>query len=280
MKALCKRLLILLFTMYGIAVQGQKDSLSTGALDGMSLEELLNMKIVSASGTAELWIDAPLSSSIVTKEEIRKANCTSIMEALKLVPGVMVREQSNGNYDIYIRGMENVPPNGSFDIASTTTLVMIDNRPIYSYLRGGTFWETLPVDLNDVEKIEVVRGPAGALYGPNAINGVINIITRKLTKNGLYAVANSQAGSNHTLITNGSVGYKTDKWSAIFSGNYQYRDRSQTSYYEYWRNQELEASSYLLNLSGDTIPNLPAWYPRHSLAMKKSAGNVFVNYEP
>jgi len=157
---------------------------------------------------------------------------------------------------------------------------MIDNYPVYNYLHGGTFWETLPIDINDVEKIEVVRGPAGALYGPNAINGVINIITRKLTKNGVYAVANSQAGSNNTLITNGSVGYKADKWSAIFSGNYQHRDRSQTSYYEYWRNQELEASSFMLDLSGDTISNSPAWYPHHSLAMKKSAGNVFVNYEP
>jgi len=280
MKTCCKLLLILLLTLYGIAVQGQEDSLSNGTLDDMSLKELLNMKIVSASGTSELWMDAPLSSSIVTKDEIRRTNCTSIMEALRLVPGVVVKEQSNGNYEIYIRGMENIPPNGSFDIASTTTLVMIDNRPVCSYLRGGTFWETIPVDINDVEKIEVVRGPAGALYGPNAINGVINIITRNLTKNGAYAVANSQAGTNHTLITNGSAGYKADKWSAILSGNYQHRDRSQTSYYEYWRNQELDASSYMLDLTGDTIPNLSAWYPRHSLAMKKSAGNVFVNYEP
>ena len=280
MKTYYKLFLILLLFLPCAAAYSQEDSVSKRGLDDMSLKDLLNMKIVSASGTAELWMDAPLSSSIVTKEEIRRTNCTSIMEALKLVPGVMVREQSNGNYDIYIRGMENVPPNGSFDIASTTTLVMIDNRPIYSYLRGGTFWETLPVDINDVEKIEVVRGPAGALYGPNAINGVINIITRKLEKNGVYAVANSQAGNNHTIITNGSAGYKGNKWNAILSGNYQHRDRSQTSYFEYWRNQEIERGAYMVDMAGDTVTNLSSRFPDPSLAMEKSAGNVFIGYEP
>lgn len=280
MKTFCKLLLLFLLTLYGIGVQGQEDSLSTDALDGMSLKELLNMKIVSASGSPELWMDAPLSSSIVTREDIRRTNCTTIMEALQQVPGVIVREQSNGNYDVYIRGMDNIPPNGSFDIASTAILVMIDNRPIYSYLRGGTFWETLPVDINDVERIEVVRGPAGALYGPNAINGVINIITKQLTKKGPYAVVNSQAGSNHTIVTNGSIGYKADKWSAIVSGNYQHRNRSQTSWFEYWRNEEVDNPSYFVNFQGDTVKNLSQRYPDPSLAMEKAAGNVFFNYDP
>jgi iron complex outermembrane receptor protein len=280
MKTHYKLTLILILFLSSITVKSQKDSLSNLALDDLSLKDLLDMKIVSASGTSERWIDAPLSSSIVTKEEIRRTNCTSIMDALKLVPGVVVREQSNGNYDIYIRGMANVPPNGSFDIVSTTTLVMIDNRPIYSYLRGGTFWETLPVDINDVEKIEVIRGPAGALYGPNAINGVINIITRKLEKKGIYAIANSQAGSNHTFITNGSVGYKAGNWSTILSGNYQHRDRSQTSYFEYWRNQEVHDPSYLVDMAGDTVTNVSSRFPDPSLAMEKSAGNIFVNYQP
>jgi iron complex outermembrane receptor protein len=280
MKTFSKLFLSILIFLHCSAVRSQEDSLSNDALDGMSLKDLLNMKIVSASGSPELWMDAPLSSSIVTKEEIRRANCTTIMEALRLVPGVIVREQTNGNYDVYIRGMDNIPPNSSFDVVATTTLVMIDNRPIYSYLRGGTFWETLPVDLNDVDRIEVVRGPAGALYGPNAINGVINIITRNLVKKGAYAVANSQAGSNKTIITNGSVGYKGDKWSAILSGNYQHRDRSQTSYFEYWSNREIENPSYFVDLGADTVTNLSVRYPDRSLAMKKSAGNVFFNYDP
>src|SRR5438105_13784916 len=142
----------------------QSDTAKHNAYESLSLRDLLNVKIVSASKKSEFLFDAPLSVSVVTKEEIRKAGCTSIMEALRLVPGMIVREQSNGNYDIHLRGMDNVPPNSAFDITSnTTTLVMIDNRPIYSYFKGGTFWETFPIDINDVEKIEVVRGPAAAL---------------------------------------------------------------------------------------------------------------------
>src|SRR5919107_404523 len=170
-----------------LTASSQTDTTSQNHYDGLSLKDLLNVKIVSASKKSELLFEAPLSASVVTKQDIHRAGATSIMEALRLVPGMIVREQSNGNYDIHLRGMDNVPPNAPFDVTSnTTTLVMIDNRPVYSYLRGGTFWETLPVDINDVEKIEVVRGPAGALYGPNAVNGVINIITREPKIQGLY----------------------------------------------------------------------------------------------
>ena len=261
-------------------VYSQSDTTKPSHYDDLSLKDLLDMKIGSVSKKAELLFDAPLSASVVTKEEIKRAGCTSIMEAMRLVPGVIVRQQTNGNYDIHIRGMDNVPPNASFDIASTTTLVMIDNRPVYSYLRGGTFWETIPVDLNDVEKIEVIRGPAAALYGPNAVNGVINIITRHTKKDGLYIVANNQQGSNHTFINNASIGFQSDKWSVIASGNYQDRQRSQTSYFEFNRNDWIDHPSYFINFTGDTVSNINQRFPDQSLAMNKYAGNVFLNYNP
>lgn len=254
----------------------QTDTSKHNPYEDLSLKDLLNIKIVSVSKQSEFLFDAPLSASVVTKEDIRKTGCTSIMEALRLVPGMIVREQANGNYDVYLRGMDNVPPNGPFEGNSTTTLVMIDSRPIYNYLKGGTFWETLPVDLNDVEKIEVVRGPAAALYGPNAVSGVINIITRHTKRDGLYTVANSQRGNYNTFIHNASIGYQKKKWSMIASGNYQMRDRSQTSYYEMYRNQWLENPSYLINLLGDTTKFNT---PDPDLAMKKYAGNAFLSYD-
>jgi len=273
---IAKALTGIAFFMFCITdVFSQQDSLK---LDELSLKDLLNVKIVSVSKNSELLFDAPLSASVLTKEEIRRAGSTSVMEALRLVPGMIVREQSNGNYDIHIRGMDNAPPNASFDIASTTMLVMIDNRPIYSYLRGGTFWETLPVDINDVEKIEVIRGPAAALYGPNAVNGVINIITRQIKREGLYLVANAQKGSNQTAVNNASVGYKSKKWGMIASGNYQDRDRTQTSYYEFNRNQWLDNPAYFLTFNNDTATNVNQRYPQKDLAMKKYAGNIFLNY--
>jgi len=259
----------------------QADTATFNAYEDLSLKDLLNVKIVSVSKQSEFLFDAPLSASVVTREEIRRTGCTSIMEALRLVPGMIVREQSNGNYDIHLRGMDNVPPNAPFDVTSnTTTLVMIDNRPIYSYLKGGTFWETLPIDINDVEKIEVVRGPAAALYGPNAVNGVINIITRQAKKQGLYAVANNQQGSHHTFINNASIGYKEKKWSAIASGNHQHRDRTQTSYFEFFRNTWLNQPSYFIGFNRDTVTDVNTRYPEPELAMRKYAGNVFLSYDP
>ena len=257
----------------------QKD---TTGLNDMSLKDLLNVKIVSVSKQSELLFDAPLSASVVTKEEIQRTGCTSIMEALRLVPGMIVREQSNGNYDIHLRGMDNVPPNSPFDVTSnTTTLVMIDNRPIYSYLKGGTFWETFPVDLNDVEKIEVIRGPAAALYGPNAVNGVINIITRQPGKDGLSLSANSQQGGYHTIINNASIGYRLNsKWNIGASGNYQSRDRTQTSYFEFARNRWIELPDYFIRFTGDTATNARERYPDPEIAMRKYAGNVFLNFSP
>jgi len=245
----------------------------------MSLKELLNVKIVSVSKSAESLFDAPLSASVVTKEDILKSGATSIMEALRLVPGFIVREQSNGNYDIHLRGMDNVPPYASFSLTSnTTTLVMIDDHPIYSYLHGGTFWETLPIGMNDVERIEVVRGPAAALYGPNAVNGVINIITKNLDKRGWYATVNNRQGSDHTYLNNASIGYKFNKISIIASGNYQHRHRSQTGYYEYYRNQWVDHPDYMIKMTADTVHDLQARYPDHNTSMEKLAGNVFVNY--
>jgi iron complex outermembrane recepter protein len=267
------------FIFGGMYAFGQHDSLNLGDL---SLKELLNVKIVSVSKNSEFLFDAPLSASVLTREEIRRAGSTSIMEAMRLIPGMIVREQSNGNYDIHLRGMDNVPPNAPFDATSnTTTLVMIDNRPVYNYLRGGTFWETLPVDLNDVEKIEVIRGPAAALYGPNAVNGVINIITRQAIKPGLYLVANMQQGSNLTYINNISAGYRfSKKLNIIASGNYQARDRTELSYFEFNRNEALERPAYLLGFSGDTIRNVDQRYPDQAMAQDKFGGNLFVNYQP
>jgi iron complex outermembrane recepter protein len=258
----------------------QTNTIKATAYDSMSLRDLLNVKVVSVSKSAESLFDAPLSASVLTKIEIQKSGCTSIMEALRLVPGVIVREQSNGNYDIHLRGMDNVPPNASFDLTSnTTTLVMIDNRPIYSYLRGGTFWETLPVDVNDVERIEVVRGPAAALYGPNAVNGVINIITREIEKKGLYAVVNNRQGSNHTFIDNASIGYRFNRLSIIASGNYQHRNRSQESYFEYNRDQYLDHPAYMINFNQDTVRNLDSIYPNRQLSMDKKGADLFASYQ-
>lgn len=271
--------IILLFVLIisPVAAFTQTDSASTAShLANFSLEELMNIPIYSVSKSSESSFDAPLSSSVVTREEIKKAGCTTIMEAMRLVPGVIVREQTNGSYDIHIRGLDNVPPNlGLYFFGNSTTLVMIDDRPVYNYLHGGTFWETLPVDINDVEKIEVVRGPSTAMYGPNAESGVINIITRKPDKKGWYAVANGQYGNYNTGIANASLGYNVkDKFSAVVSANFQNRNRTQSDYYDPNRDQYEPLDTFVKN---DSVRN--ARYPNPDLAMRKYGYNLFLNYK-
>lgn len=260
---------------------GQTDTTKLTTYENMSLKELLNVKIVSASKKLEHLFDAPVSASVVTKEVIRRTGCTSIMEALRLVPGLIVREQTNGNYDIHIRGMDNIPPNTAFDAsANTTTLVMINDRPVYNYLKGGTFWETLPVDINDVERIEVIRGPSSSLYGPNAVSGVIHIITRAPQKDGLHAVANIHYGNQSTFINNASFGYKWNKFSAIASGYFHNRNRSQSSYYNIHDNKWMESSLSFKNIYNNDVKDMVERYPEPNLAQKKYAGNIFLNYSP
>ncbi|MBS1606381.1 MAG: TonB-dependent receptor [Bacteroidetes bacterium] len=277
-----RNILLLIAASVAGRAYGQEDSTMRRPYDRMSLKDLLNIKIVSASKETESLLEAPLSASVLTREEIERAGSTTIMEALRLIPGMIVREETNGNYDVELRGMDNVPPDATFDVsANTTTLVMIDGRPVYSYLRGGTFWETLPVALNDVERIEVVRGPSAALYGPNAVNGVINIITRRADKDGLYLNANMLQGSALTFINNAAIGYRWNpKWSVIASGNYASRDRTQLSYYEFNRDQYLTDPNYFVDYTGDTVRDVHQRYPDQPMAVNKYAGNVFVSGEP
>jgi iron complex outermembrane receptor protein len=260
-----------------IAVRSGYAQVQADSVDFTSLafEDLMNVKIVSASKKSESLFEAPLSASVLTKDEIQRSGATSIMEALRLVPGIIVRQLTNGNYDIHIRGLDNVPPNAlRLHSTNTTTLVMIDNRPVYNYLQGGIFWNALTIDLNDIDRIEVIRGPSSTLYGPNAVSGVINIITNKIENNGFTATANAQVGSLETSIINGSFGYRFNKKiSATVSANYQsrgrdilYRDRLKQKWYN--------------TVDSLTTANPGREYPHPDKSFIKYGVNAFVQYKP
>ncbi len=248
----------------------------------MSIVDLLQVKIVSASKKVESVFNSPLSASVLTREEIQHAGAGSIMEALRLMPGVIVREQTNGNYDIHIRGLGNVPHDFLLPTAAnTSSLVMIDNRIVYNYLNGGTFWESLPVGLSDVDRIEIIRGPSAALYGPNAVSGVINIITRRYDQKGFSSSANFQAGNYNTKTGSGSFGFKSDRLSLIVSGNYDKRDRFQTAYYLTEQEGYVEhPDSVTMLLTGQKWYNFDARYPDPLNAVDKYGLNLFLDVNP
>jgi iron complex outermembrane recepter protein len=146
----------------------------------MSFEELMNVEITSVSRTEEALRDAAAAVSVVTRETIRRSGATTIPDTLRLVPGIHVGEQTSSSWAVSSRGFSNVN--------SEKLLVLSDTRSIYTPLVSGVGWDVQDYLLDDVERIEVIRGPGAALWGSNAVNGVINITTRSARDtHGVYA---------------------------------------------------------------------------------------------
>ncbi len=139
----------------------------------LSIEELANIDVTSVSRRPERLQDAPASVYVITADDIRRSGARNLVEALNLAPNLQVARGSNANYFISARGM-----NGTSNSPANKLLVMIDGRSVYSPLFSGMFWDEPDVMLEDVERIEVISGPGGTLWGVNAVNGVINITTR------------------------------------------------------------------------------------------------------
>jgi iron complex outermembrane receptor protein len=139
-------------------------------LADLSLEELSQIEVTSVSKRAERLADAPASIFVITGEDIRRAGVTTLAEALRLAPNLQVARLNATKYAISARGFNNAIGN--------KLLVLIDGRTVYTPLFSGVFWDQQDVMLEDVERIEVISGPGATLWGANAVNGVINVITR------------------------------------------------------------------------------------------------------
>ena len=142
----------------------------TEELRDRTLEELLAIPVTLVSRVPEPAGQAPAAIWVITAEDVRRSGATRLTDLLRLVPGVIVGRIDGSRWAIGIRGFP--------DRLARAMLVMIDGRTVYSPLFAGTYWEVQDVLLEDVERIEVVRGPGGTLWGANAASGTINIITR------------------------------------------------------------------------------------------------------
>ncbi|HSH72843.1 MAG TPA: TonB-dependent receptor [Methylophilaceae bacterium] len=145
----------------------------------MSLEDLANIEVMSVSRQNERLKDAPAAVFVITNEDIRRSGATSIPEALRLAPNLTVTQKNSHDWAITARGFNTELGN--------KLLVMIDGRTVYTPLFAGVFWDRQDYLLEDIERIEVISGPGGTLWGANAVNGVINIITKSSKDSqGLY----------------------------------------------------------------------------------------------
>jgi iron complex outermembrane recepter protein len=136
----------------------------------MSVEDLMNLQVTSVSKHKEKLADAAAAIFVLTQEDIRRSGAKSIPEALRLVPGLEVARIDENKWAIGSRGF-----NGRFD---NKLLVLIDGRSVYTPLFSGVYWNIQDVMLEDLDRIEVIRGPGATLWGANAVDGVINIITK------------------------------------------------------------------------------------------------------
>ena len=136
----------------------------------LTIEQLLDTRVLSVSKKDEAISEAPAAIYVVTSEDIARSGVTNIPDALRMVPGVNVARSDANSWAISIRGFNSGLAN--------KLLVLVDGRSIYNPVFGGVLWEAHNLMLENIERIEVIRGPGGALWGANAVNGVINIITK------------------------------------------------------------------------------------------------------
>jgi len=136
----------------------------------LSLEDLANTEVISVSKKPEKLAETAAAIHVITQEEIRRSGATSIAELLRMVPGIHVAKIDSHTFAVSARGFT-----GEF---ANKLLVLIDGRSVYTPLFSGVYWGLLDTLLDDIERIEVIRGPGASVWGANAVNGVINIITK------------------------------------------------------------------------------------------------------
>ncbi|MDX2113311.1 MAG: TonB-dependent receptor [Alphaproteobacteria bacterium] len=260
----------------------------------LSLEDLAKIKVTSVSKKPELETDAAAAIYVITQEDIRRSGSTTLPDILRMAPGVTVTQAAAGSWTVTARG--------SNDQFSNKLLVLMDGRTIYSPLFSGVIWDTQDTMLEDIDRIEVIRGPGATLWGANAVNGVINIITKnaKETQGGY---ASYTAGNQIQGI--GSVRYgakvSDNAYLRTYAKQSQYNSQYTTSgnsANDNWRksqagfrsDMELD-SAHKLTVQGDIyaidedanflIPDTTITSPflRSREGIKAGGGNILTRYE-
>ena len=191
---------------------------SSGGSSDLDIDQLVNLTVTSVGKKEQSLASAPAAIYVLTQEDIHRSGVTSIPEALRLVPGLEVARVDGHNWAVSSRGFN--------DLFANKLLVLIDGRSVYTPLFSGVFWDVQDTVMENLDRIEVVRGPGGALWGANAVNGVINIISKsaKQTQGGLVS---GGGGTEETAFGSMRYGGKLGEntWYRVF-GKYSNRDNS------------------------------------------------------
>jgi iron complex outermembrane receptor protein len=179
-------------------------------LKSMSLEQLGNVKVTTASKQPEEVWKTPAAVFVMTSDDIQRSSATTLPELLRMVPGVQVSRSQSDEWAVGIRGFTS-----GF---SKDLLVLIDGRSVYTPLFEGVYWDVQDLPLEDIDRIEVIRGPAGAVWGENAVNGVINIITKH---------ARDTHGTQASALGGGTV----DRFIGVAQEGWNFRNHWQARIY-------------------------------------------------
>ncbi|MCA9734806.1 MAG: TonB-dependent receptor [Deferribacteres bacterium] len=186
------------------------DSLSTpvGTMDEFTFGTI---EVLSATRTLQNILEAPSAISALQKENVQNYGQSSLPDLFRMMPGMEVFAAHNGNF--------NVNPRGYNRLYSNRTLVLIDNRIVYTTFFGTVFWNTFPIGLQDIENIEVIRGPSGSLYGANAVSGVINITTKRPQFMQGVHVRSFLGAEKNSYINEISYANSSGPWAYSISGS-------------------------------------------------------------
>jgi iron complex outermembrane receptor protein len=196
----------------------------------LSLEDLINIKVTSVSKKETSVEDSPAAVTVVTQDDIRRNGITTLPDALRLVPGMDIAQINSHEWAVSARGF-----NGQF---ANKLLVMVDGRSIYTTAFGGVVWGMQEMVMEDLDRIEVIRGPGSTLWGANAVNGVINIITK--------SAKDTQGGLITTTVGTEDQPSTTIQYGGQLATNLYYR-----AYVKYFNRDEL------VDASGNEAPD--AW---------------------
>lgn len=210
------RLIFGVLSMMVAASQAVAASSGPTHLKKLSIEELLDVEVTLVSRSTEALRSSPAAIAVVSNQDIVRSGATTIPEALRGVPGIFVGQRNANSWAVSARGFSSVN--------SEKLLVLADTRSIYTPLHSGVYWDVQEHFLQDIEQIEVVRGPGAALWGANAVNGVINIVSKhSRDTQGLYAEAG--AGNEEEVIAGARYGLPLGErgWMRVY-GKYSERD--------------------------------------------------------
>lgn len=170
-----------------------------GALANLNIEELMTIEVSSLTRKSQRIFDTPSAVFIITQEDIRRSGVTTLPDLLRLVPGFEVGQIRSNAWAITARGFN--------DLYANKLLVLIDGRSVYTHLFSGVEWHLQDVLIEDIDRIEVIRGPGGSLWGANAVDGIVNIITKNAVDT-LGRLITAGFGNEEKFFTGARVGWK------------------------------------------------------------------------